>query len=360
MSYIIPLTEFISYVLYSILAGKFILDFVPTSKKPTLSISKKTVSWIIIGALFFSLFPVLRVILFFLDDINLKLAIYTVFIKTAIGNAWIYSALFAIMLGINIFSDGKKFFNFFWFLLMILSIGYAGHITSMNFWLGLIFQSSHLLMVSIWSGVLFHVAWLAKDTKNYTNFLRWFTPLAIICVIVIFSSGTVLMLEVVKLKDYTNAWLLPYGQMLLLKHISIIPVLFFAFFNSILIKKTADNTSNNIRKWLKAEYIMITFVFFFTAIMGTQSPPHHINLTLKNEGSSKWIEFLMGIDIVSPMRIAFTFTLEGTLLMSMSIIFLVLLVISFIKKTKIILPIGFGICFVIALYLGLMSNVSVQ
>ncbi|WP_088014543.1 copper resistance D family protein [Gottfriedia acidiceleris] len=357
MSYIVPITEFITYLLYSILVGKFVLDFVPSHKKLTIIISKRTIYSVIVGILFFSLFPALRVITFFLDDVHLKTAIYSVFIKTAIGNTWIYSSMFAIMLVINIYSDGKKFFNFFWLFMMILSIGYAGHITSMNFWTGFIFQSSHFLMVSIWSGILFNVTWLTKDTKNYRKFLKWFTPLAIICVVLIFISGVVLMLEVIRLKDYTNAWLLPYGQMLLLKHISIIPVLFFAFFNGVLMRKSS--TSNNIRGWLKTEYITITFVFFFTAIMGTKSPPHNINLTLQNEGPSKWIEWIMGIDITLPIRLAFTFTLEGTMLMSMSIIFLVLLVISFIKKTKIVLPVSFSICFVITMYLGLMYSVSV-
>ncbi|XZF75845.1 copper resistance D family protein [Bacillus sp. AL-1R] len=360
MSYTIPITEFITYILYSILAGKFVLDFVPSDKKPTINITKGTVYLVIVGILFFSLFPALQIITFFLDDVHLKTAIYSVFIKTAVGNAWIYLSMFAIMLVINIYSDGKRFFNFFWLFMMILSIGYAGHITSMNFWDGFIFQSSHFLMVSIWSGILFNVTWLAKDYKNYGRFLKWFTPLAIICVVIIFISGLVLMLEVVKLEDYSNAWLLPYGQMLLLKHISIIPVLFFAFFNGVLMRKSTEGPSSTIRSWLKAEYITITLVFFFTAIMGTKSPPHNINLTLQNEGPSKWIEWIMGIDLTLPIRIAVTFTVEGTMLISMAIIFLGLLVISFIKKTKIMLSIAFSLCFVITMYLGVMYSVSIQ
>jgi len=359
MSYIVQFTEFITYFLYSILAGSIVLEFIPTEKKPSIKISKRTIYWIIIGILVFSLFPILRVITFFLDDVSLKMAAYSVFVKTAIGNAWIYLCMFALMLGINIYNDGKKHFNFFWLLLMILSIGYAGHITSMDFWKGFIFQSSHFLMVSIWSGILFHVAFLSKDTKNYSNFLKWFTPLAIISVVIIFASGMILMLEELKLKDYMTAWLLPYGQMLLLKHISIIPVLFFAFFNGFLMKKSIEDSPNKIKKWLKAEYIIITLVFFFTGIMSTQSPPYNLNLTLKTEGPSKWIEFIMGIDILSPMKVVFAFTLEGSLLLGMSITFLVLLIISFIKKANIILPIAFSFCFVITMYLGLMYNITV-
>ncbi|MED4778442.1 hypothetical protein P9306_18285, partial [Bacillus atrophaeus] len=43
---------------------------------------------------------------------------------------------------------------------------------------------------------------------------------------------------VVDIKDYAKCWVLPYGQMLLLKHIGILPLLAFAFINGVLIRKT--------------------------------------------------------------------------------------------------------------------------
>ncbi|MBI0581346.1 hypothetical protein IEC97_28975 [Neobacillus cucumis] len=54
-----------------------------------------------------------------------------------------------------------------------------------------------------------------------SKLLRWFTPLAALSLIIIILSGIYLMIFVVEPKDYVKAWVLPYGQMLLLKHISI-------------------------------------------------------------------------------------------------------------------------------------------
>lgn len=359
MNIIVPITEFITYILYAILVGHIALKFVPEEMKPSIKFSNRTVYLIIVGILFFSLGSVLDIILFFQNAVDFKLATYSVFVKTEVGKAWVFSSLFAVMLIMNIYINGNKFFQLFWLMLMIFSIGYAGHISSLDFWTGFIFQSIHFLMVSIWSGILIHVAWFSKDTKNYSEFLKWFTPWAISSVVIIFISGFVLMIEVVKLEDYINAWILPYGQMLLLKHISIIPVLFFAFFNGVLIKKSVDYSKEPfIKKWLRAESIILTFVFFFTGMMSTKSPAHDIDFTIRTEGPSKWIEYIMGIDIVMPMKLYVTYSVEGIMLMCMSLIFLVLLVFSFIKKTNVILSITFGLCFVFTMYIGLMYSVS--
>ena len=45
------------------------------------------------------------------------------------------------------------------------------------------------------------------------------------------------MTIVVDYKDYANSWMLPYGQALLIKHLLIIPLLAYAFINSVLIRK---------------------------------------------------------------------------------------------------------------------------
>jgi copper resistance protein D len=359
MSYIVPITEFIIYLLYSFLVGYVFLDFIPVGKKPTINVPNRTIYWAILGIIVLGLFPVFQIIFYFQNAVEFKLAFYSVFVKTEIGKAWIISSLFASMLAINIYSNGKKFLNAFWLFLMILCIGYAGHITSIDFWIGFIFQSSHILMVSIWSGILILIAWFSTNTDNYHNFLKWFTPLAISCIAIIFVSGFLLMVQVVKLEDYTNAWILPYGQMLLLKHLSIIPVLFFAFINAFLLKKSTDHSNDDlIIKWLRAESIILTFVFFFTGMMSTKSPPHDINFTINTEGPSKWIEFIMGIDIITPLRLSFSFSIEGIILICMSALFLLLIFISLIKKIKIILPIIFSLCFVLTMYLGLMNSIS--
>lgn len=358
MSIIVPITEFITYILYSLLVGYVVLQQVPDKMKPVIFMSKRTVYLILFGIILFSLGTVFNVIFYFQNAVDFKLAAYSVFVKTEIGKAWIFLSMFAIVLCLNIFGNGKKIITIITLLLMISTIGFAGHITSLDFWTGFIFQSIHFLIVSIWCGILFHVAWFSKEMTNYHSFLKWFTPLAISSVILIFISGIVLMLKVVKLEDYTTAWLLPYGQMLLLKHITIIPVLFFAFINGYLIKKSIENPAYNIRSWLKAESIVITLVFFFTGVMSTKSSPHEIDLTIRTEGPSKWIERIIGIDIVPSMKLSLFTSTEGFTLIGMSVIFLVLLILSYLRKINVILPILFALCFIVTMYLGLMYSVT--
>ena len=70
------------------------------------------------------------------------------------------------------------------------------------------------------------------------------------------------MTVVIDYKDYANAWMLPYGQALLIKHLLIIPLLAYAFINSILIrKKIKNNDSFNPRPWTKAESLIVFLIF---------------------------------------------------------------------------------------------------
>ena len=140
---------------------------------------------------------------------------------------------------------------------------------------------AHFLIVTLWTGILIQVAWFSKDKQKWSQFLRWFTPFAIVCIIIIGISGLTLMFNVVEPKDYVKSWVLPYGQMLLLKHISIIPVLVFAFINGVLSKKAATIPSFNPRPWIKAESFIILIVFYFTSVLGTLSPPHEVEFTVQ-------------------------------------------------------------------------------
>lgn len=166
------------------------------------------------------------------------------------------------------------------------------------------------------------------------------------------------MVNVVELKEYVNAWVLPYGQMLLLKHISIIPILIFAFINSILLNKSKSNSGYDPRTWVKAETILLLITFFFTSVLGNLSPPHDVNFTVKSEGAASWVEWILGREIASPLQTEFLASIQGIVLVVMSILFLVLIIISFIKNVKPIVSILFATCFILAMYFGLMMNIN--
>ena len=60
---------------------------------------------------------------------------------------------------------------------------------------------------------------------------------AIACLLLTVATGLVLMTLIIDLKEYSDAWMIPYGQSLLIKHLLIIPLLGYAFINSILVRK---------------------------------------------------------------------------------------------------------------------------
>jgi copper resistance protein D len=264
----------------------------------------------------------------------------------------------ATFLYLAILLKGSKYVQSILLLLMILAVGYSSHVASLSFWPGLLSHSTHFLIITLWTGILIHVAWFSKEEPNWSKFLRWFTPLAVLCIIVIILSGIYLMLFVVEPKDYVKSWVLPYGQMLLLKHISIIPVLVFAFINGVLSRKALKFPSFNPKPWIKAESIILLVVFYFTAVMGTLSPPHEIEFTVKSEGASKWVEWLLGKNILSTTQLHLVPSFQSGLLIIISILFLLLILISF-KRVKPILGVVFGVGFVVAMYFGLIMSLYI-
>ncbi|MGG1575363.1 copper resistance D family protein [Fictibacillus sp. NRS-1165] len=247
----------------------------------------------------------------------------------------------------------------FWLFLMMISVGYASHVASLSFWSGFLSHTLHFIFVTLWVGTLLQVAWFTKESKNWTRFLHWFTPFAIVCLLFIVTSGIMIMFFVVEPKDYVNAWAIPYGQMLLLKHLSIIPVLIFAFINGLLAKKSSLTSSFLQQRWVKAESIILLVVFFFTGVMGTLSPPHTVNDTVKAEGAASWAEALMGKHIEAPFQIEFVLSLEGISLILIACAFLALLIGCFFKKVTPIVSVCLGFLFIFSMYLGLMWSVSI-
>lgn len=166
------------------------------------------------------------------------------------------------------------------------------------------------------------------------------------------------MLYVVEPENYVKSWLLPYGQMLLLKHISIIPVLVFAFINGVLTKRAATISSYNPRPWIKAESFILVIVFYFTSVLGTLSPPHEVEFTIKSEGASKRVEWLIGIDILTTVNIGLKINFYTIFLITMSVIFLGMIIISF-KKVRPLVAVFFGCSFIFTMYFGIMMLLTI-
>jgi putative copper resistance protein D len=359
MNQLIPMTEYVTYMLFSYLVGYVVLQFVPTSKKPTIKASKQSLLLTVLGIIIFTFFPVLQVISFFAPEGLLSFSAYAILTEFQVGIAWLYGSFFAVFLWMIIYVEGSKYLQALFLLLMIVSVGYASHASTLDLLPGLFTHSIHFLTITIWVGVLIHVGWLAHSIENWHSFLRWFTPLSLILFFMTTMSGVFLMFFVIEPRDYANAWVLPYGQMLLIKHLSIIPVLAFAFINGILSRKAKKDSEFNAKKWVQAETVILMIVFFITGVLGTLPPPHQVNATVIQEGAAVWVELLLGHEVVAPFTVQFSAGFQSILIMIIAFMFLAMIFVSFYKKVSPWIALGFGVIYIIGTYLGLMMSLMV-
>ncbi|MDQ0229425.1 copper resistance D family protein [Metabacillus malikii] len=360
MDQIIPLTEYITYMLFAYLVGHVALQFVPETKKPQLKVSKQSLLLAVLGIIVFSFFPTLQVITFFSPEGLFTLTSYSILTEFQIGIAWLYGSFFAVFLWMVLYVEGSKYIQAVLLFIMIISIGYASHSSALSFWPGLLSHSTHFLVITLWVGILLHVGWLSQSSAHWHSFLRWFTPLSIIFVMITIASGIYLMLFVMTPRDYMNSWALPYGQMLLLKHISIIPVFAFAFINGFLSRKVKIDKDYDPKKWIQAETIILMVIFFVTGVLGTLPPPHQVNATVLQEGPAAWIHVLLGQQLTAPFTFTLTPVFQGSLLLIIGVIFLALIIVSFYKRLTPWLALCFGLLFIVAVYLGLMLSIQIN
>ncbi|MDQ0219918.1 hypothetical protein ELQ35_18025 [Peribacillus cavernae] len=354
MNVLIVLLELCSYIFFSLLMGHVVLLFVSDDRKPAIQMSKPWLLISILGIILCSLGPVLQVVAHFNGVMSVSETLMTVITDFQVGKAWLVISWVSIFLWFTTLHNGSRYLQAFWMLCLITAVGYASHVASLSFVAGWAMHSIHLLSVTLWAGVLLHVSWFAKDGKNLHSFLKWFSTFAAICMAIILSSGFAVMLFVVDVKDYVNSWVLSYGQTLLLKHLSIIPLLALAFVNMYLTRKGKKGGFNPF-PFLRAESILFFIVIGFTGLLGTLSPPHNIDFTVDSEGAAKWAQFMAGGTISSPVHLTIQSgqILEGVSLITFSIAFLGMLAYSIRKKASIVWYVLFSVCFIASAYFGL-------
>lgn len=354
MSLLTPIADLGNYLFFCVLVGYIVLQFVPQSKKPNIQFPKSLLLICTLGIIIFTFVPVLELILFLDDTVGFS-RVNSVIMTTKLGQGWLFTTVFSIFLWLTFYLERSKYIQAFWVALMIIAIGYSSHVSSKSFAVGIFSHTTHFLMVSIWVGVLLHASWFSRDKENWSEFLQWFTPLAIVCMVNIFASGFVIMFTIEKPAAYLNGWATSYGRMLLFKHISIIPVIVFALINGILSRRSSTTIHYEPRTWLKAESIILLLVFYFTAVLGTLSPSIEMANVAQTATAPTWVEWLLAKNILVPIEIEFAPTLLSILLIIVAILFLLLIIISY-KRMSPVFATLFGGCFILTLYLGLMFS----
>ncbi|WP_313894860.1 CopD family protein [Psychrobacillus sp.] len=357
-------SETLLYLCFSLLMGSFIIALIPINNKPSISLNKRWLQFSILGIVVLSLFPIIRLVLFLYEDIGLSLTIQNVIAGFEVGRAWTFTLFLAFIfyLYVSIFSvfTNKKHIlvSILFTLALILSLGWASHSASLTEWSGFIAHTLHFLAVTIWIGILIIVSWFSVNHHNWAAFLKWFTPVAIICLVIIIGTGLFLMSLVQEFNVYANSWLLPYGQALLIKHIIIIPIIVFASINGIWMRKRIKLDSKiNPLPWVKAESGLLLLIFIATAVLGQQEPPHSVESTISGGGLSNIFGALHNGVITTPIEASFDINLIGLLFFMLTLVFLVLTVAVFVKKIPSIVAFIMSVLCIVSLYLGLMNSV---
>ena len=351
MIFFTALSDVLLYLAFSYMIGSIVLGFVPADHKPQIRISRIMQLMSAAGIALFSLAPVIELAVFLDNGQGALSTFFRVLIDYRIGNGWVLTLLFCILLGLTVFYSGSVHMRAYYTGMLVLIVGFFSHVSTLNLWAGFFSHSLHFLAMSLWIGVLLQVAWFAQDGSNWKRFVSWFTPFALSCVAALFASGAIIMLFFVEPADYARAWVLPYGQMLLLKHLAIIPVLAAALINGFLNKKGLYE-----RGWLKVEFLLVLLVFAFTAFMSKQAPPHNINATFRSEGAAPFIEMLKGPQYI-PVDGSLALSVNGILLIAISAMCLAMMVLGYKKQLPPWLSFVFGLVFVGTAYAGLILNI---
>ena len=363
MIYASIITQTILAICFSYCLGSFILALVPKHCRPRIHLSQP---WILIAVAcigLLSFVPVLQIILYIYSENGLMYIVQSVLFTFQVGKAWILLFIGANLLFIYvIWVDYREFKKYARIGLtitisLIAIVGWASHAGAYDPVIGFISHTIHYTAISAWCGILFIISWFSKEYKEWFSFIKWFTPFAIICVILTIISGLSLMNFSIADGQYFNSFLSSYGQVLFIKHLLILPLLFFALINGFLIKGALkQNNVVDIKNWLRAESFVVFLIFFTTAILGEQAPPHETVINQYN------VSFLFSLfyrgTFKDNMQVVFEISRLGIINFVLSFIFLCASVYFTLKNRKSLWVFICLIFLVFKLYLGFFCSIK--
>ncbi|WHY01651.1 CopD family protein [Neobacillus sp. DY30] len=356
-------SEALLYSCFSLLLGSFILYLIPSSLRPEIKIPKIVLLGAALGIAIFSFLPVLKIVLYLYEDLGLGYTVKSVLTNFEVGKTWITTGIISLILFVYLLPiklEKKPLFSLTglaFTLILIASLGWSSHAASLSKLAGFLTHTTHFLAITTWVGILLIVSWFSQNHDHWLKFLKWFSPVAILCFITTTLTGISLMTFHMELSNYVSVTAISYGQTLLIKHIAILPLLAFAFINSFLIRKRLKNDpSYNPLPWAKMESIIVLLVFSITGALGQVSPPHELNAMIRGEGASKLFSFFHPGQINFPIHLSPGI---GSMIFLLSaIIFLALVIVTFIKKAPKVLALVMSLLFIFTGYISFMLSIS--
>ncbi|MFC5591281.1 copper resistance D family protein [Sporosarcina soli] len=363
MDIVVIISQTLLYLCFSVLIGSFILLLVPSQYRPDIKISKRLLLISAITLPVFAFIPVLDITLYIAPRLGLVESLKIVLTTYTVGTAWDFTLLGSgvLILLIALARPAEKsIYAILGALLsfgIILTVAWSSHASSIDQVVGIISHFIHLTAVSIWVGVLLIIGWCSLNHKNWLEFLSWFSMVAIGCLVATALSGLILM--DVMVDGYIDSWLVSYGQGLLIKHLFLLPLVFYALANGFIVKyMLSKDAAFNPIPWIRVEGFILFVIFTITAIFSQQSPPH--GNYLMSEAVSPLFHLLHNDVIDSGSTIGFVVNLNTVYFFFLSILFVGLIVLSFFKKASIILSFLFSCLFVMCIYLMLMVTVVIR
>ncbi|WP_332645818.1 copper resistance D family protein [Lysinibacillus sp. 54212] len=351
-------SEALLYFCFSILLGTFIVRLIPADYKPTILIDRK---WLVYSAMaipILTFMPILQIVFILQSQFGFLTSLANVLVSYKVGLAWSLIFLLSLMLLIYLkyfntrSSVGYSMLGILLMLGIIASSAWASHAGSIEPLLGFIFDFTHLLSVSVWVGTLFVISWFSKDTKNWAAFLQWFSPTAMTAFGATALSG--LFLTDMLVPDYTTGWSTDYGQGLLIKHLLLIPLVFYVLVNGLLVKLKLSKSGFNPIRWARLESILLLAIFGITAMFSQQPPPIEYVTT---ESVSSLFQFFYTASIEFGMTGHLQLNWTGLFFFVLSVVLIPFLLLSFFKNAPMFIPLLIGITMVVLVYFGLMSIV---
>ncbi|MEK5441184.1 copper resistance D family protein [Fredinandcohnia sp. FSL W7-1320] len=284
MDLLIIISQALLYLSFSVLVGGFILLLVPNEYRPDIKFPKRLLFICAIMLPVYAFVPVLDIVLFlaprlgFLDSLKIVLTTYTA------GTAWDFTLLGSLLLVFLIaFTKSTEKVSFAYlgtFLTFgsILTVAWSSHAGALDQNIGIISDFIHLVAVSIWVGILLIVGCFSTNHNNWLTFLSWFSWVAFGCLVATALSG-LFMMDVI-MDGYIDSWMVSYGQGILVKHLFLLPLLFYALVNGFIVKyKISKDATFNPIPWIRLESFILFAIFTITAIYSQQPPPHGNFLT---------------------------------------------------------------------------------
>lgn len=370
---IVSLFECLIYLCFAYLTGAFIFYNLPKSKWPDNQPSRMLILYSCIGIGLFSFAPVFNVILELTKDMGFWVSLKGVLFTFEIGQTWLLTFAISILLFLLIYFnpiDQDPILAKFALFLAVLLIGTytkGGHAASLSPIWGFTGHFFHLLAVSVWGGVLIHAAWSTKSDRNWLTFLKWFSPLALISMVILILAGFLTMAIDISpplnqklsgvMASYRNGLVVNYGQALLIKHLLVIPLLLLATFNSVYARKQfrKERPFHPI-KWARLESIILFAIFAVTAYMGQQAPPHELSQLLHFNGESPLFKAIYGASLPDSFTVHLQFGSTSLIFLVFSVLLLILVGLGVIRRlTKLmvgVLILGYCISSYLAIILA--------